>query len=74
MDVCIYTYMCVQDSCIITCICIYVCVCVCECMYVYIYISLMIPWAARSKAWACGRVFAGIATSKPAGPWTFVSC
>ena len=28
---------------------------------------LLIPVTARSKAWTCGRSFAGIVGSKPAG-------
>jgi len=32
-----------------------------------------IPAAARSKAWVCGRLPAGIAGSNPAGAWD-VSC
>jgi len=28
-----------------------------------------IPAAARSKAWVCGRLLAGIAGSNPAGAW-----
>ena len=41
-------------------------------IYIYIlaiYISfiLLIPLAARSKAWVCGRWFAGIAGSNPVG-------
>ena len=43
-------------------------------MRVYIYISLTIPGPARSKTWACGHVFAGIAGSNPTVAWTFVSC
>jgi hypothetical protein len=33
-----------------------------------------IPVAARSKAWVCGRVLAGIVGSNPTGAWIFVSC
>jgi len=33
-----------------------------------------IPVAARSKAWFCGRSFAGIVSSNPAGAWMFVCC
>jgi len=39
------------------------------------YTSLVAnPLAAQSKAWRCGRLFAGIAGSSPAGTWNFVSC
>jgi hypothetical protein len=36
-------------------------------------LRLPIPVAARSKAWACGRLHAGIAVSNPAGEWMSVS-
>ena len=29
---------------------------------------------ARCKEWVCGRLFAGIAVSNPAGAWMSVSC
>jgi hypothetical protein len=35
---------------------------------------LPIPVVARSKAWVCDRLVAGIAGSNPAGAWMFVSC
>jgi len=38
------------------------------------YIHLPIPMAARSKLWVCGRLFAGIAGSNPAGSWMSVFC
>jgi len=34
----------------------------------------LIPVAARSKAWVCGRLLAGIAGSNPAGAWMSFSC
>jgi hypothetical protein len=33
-----------------------------------------IPVAVRSKAWVCGRSFAGIVASNPPGAWMSVSC
>jgi hypothetical protein len=33
-----------------------------------------IPVAARSKAWVCSRLLAGIAGSNPAGAWWSLSC
>jgi hypothetical protein len=33
-----------------------------------------VPVAARSKAWVCGRLPAGIVGSNPAGAWMFVCC
>ena len=37
-------------------------------------LSVPIPVAARSKAWVCGRLLAGIAGSNPSGAWMSVSC
>ena len=37
-------------------------------------LRLPIPLAARSKAWACGRLHAATAGSNPAGAWLFVCC
>jgi len=34
----------------------------------------MIPGAAQSKAWVCGRLLDGIVGSNPAEAWLFVSC
>ena len=34
----------------------------------------LIPGAAQSKAWVCGRLLTGIVGSNPAGAWLFVSC
>jgi hypothetical protein len=36
-------------------------------------LRLPIPLAARSKAWVCGRLHAGVACSNPAGAWMSVS-
>jgi hypothetical protein len=43
-------------------------------IFIFIYfcgldICGSIPAAARSKAWACGRLLAGTAGSNPAGAW-----
>jgi len=40
-------------------------------MYVYNTVDTSGP---RSKAWICGRSFAGIVVSNPNGAWTYVSC
>jgi hypothetical protein len=35
---------------------------------------MSIPVAARSKAWVCSRLLAGIVGSNPTGIWMSVSC
>jgi len=35
--------------------------------------TVSVPVAARSKAWVCGRLLAGIAGSNPAGFWSVLS-
>ena len=35
---------------------------------------MLIPVAARLKAWVCSRTLVGIVGSSPAGTWMFVSC
>jgi len=40
-----------------------------------VYSALMpVPVAARSKAWVCGRFFAGNVVRIPPGSWMSVSC
>ena len=36
-------------------------------MYIYVYIYMLVPVAARSKVWVCGRSPAEIAGSNSAG-------
>jgi len=59
------------------CVHVYVYVCVFAYMYVCMYVStyvcsmyVLIPVAARSKAWVCSRLLAGTAGSNPAGGMT----